>query len=181
MLLKHLKSRGLNPNLYSGLWLDDKENTVTFGLWNLSGSLVGIQQYKHLAGKERCKNPRDMRYFTVAGKVDKYSKLVAFGVDLLSNKQKVLFLVEGVFDAVPLHNKGVNALATLTNNPKHLASWLRSLGYYLVALCEGDNAGKKLAGVADEAVYLPEGKDPADMPEEWFDELIGFYNNKTEY
>ena len=175
MLLEHLKQRSLTPSLYSGLWLDEEESVTTFGLWNLSGSLVGFQQYKHLASKERCENPRDMRYFTIAGKTDKYSKLLAFGVDLLDSNQKVLFLAEGDFDVVPLHNRNVNALATLNNNPKHLASWLRTLGYYLVALCEGDEAGQKLANVADEAVYLPEGKDPAEMSAEWFDELVQKY------
>jgi hypothetical protein len=42
-------------------------------------------------------------------------------------------------------------------------------------LCEDDEAGKKLAHVADAAVYLPEGKDPAQMSDEWFDELVKKY------
>ncbi len=176
MVKDHLKRRLLNVKLYSGLWLDEAGNVVTFGLWNLSGQLVGFQQYKPLAGKGRCENLSDMRYFNIAGKVGKHSKLLAFGVELLDTKQRVLFLAEGVFDVTPLHNRGVNALATMTNNPTHLKSWLRSLGYYIVALCEGDSAGQKLANVADEAVYLPEGKDPAEMSDEWFDELINKYN-----
>lgn len=176
MLTKHLKDRCFDVSKYSAVWLNNKENVVTFGLWNLSGSLVGFQQYRPLATKERYENPSDMRYFTIGSKVGKTTQLLAFGVELLDRKQRVLFLVEGVFDAVPLHNRNVNALATLSNNPKHLSSWLKTLGYYLVALCEGDKAGKKLAAVADEAVYLPEGKDPADMSSEWFDRLIKTFN-----
>lgn len=53
MMLEHLKQRSLNPNLYSGVWLGEEENTVTFGMWNLSGQLVGFQQYRPLAGKGR--------------------------------------------------------------------------------------------------------------------------------
>jgi hypothetical protein len=175
MLMEHLKSRRLSHKLYSGMWLDEEENVATFGMWNLSGQLVGFQQYRPLADKGHRPKPSDMRYFNIAGKVDKCSKLLAFGVELLDQKQRVLFLAEGVFDVVPLHNRNVNALATMANNPKHLASWLRTLGYYLVALCEGDSAGQKLANVADESVYLPEGKDPAEMSEEWFDELVKKY------
>jgi hypothetical protein len=175
MLTSHLKERSLNTELYSGVWLDDENSTVTLGLWNLSGQLVGFQQYKPLAGKGRCEDPSDMRYFSIAGKVGKHSKLLAFGVELLDRRQRVLFLTEGVFDAVPFHNRKINALATMTNNPKHLKSWLMSLGYHLVALCDGDSAGQKLANVAHEAVYLPEGKDPGDMPGEWFDNVIRKY------
>lgn len=171
MVLEHLRSRNLVPELYSGVWINEKENTATFGLWNLSGQLVGFQQYKHLASKGRCKNPSDMRYFNIAGKVGNHSKLLVFGTELLNRNQKVLFLAEGIFDVAPLHNRNINALATMTNNPVHL----KSLGYYIVALCEGDNAGKKLANIADKAVYLPEGKDPADMTTEWFDNLVSKY------
>lgn len=179
MLKEHLESRRMTTKLYSGLWLNEEESTVTFGLWNLSGSLIGFQQYKYLASKERCKNPSNMKYFTIAGKTGKHSKLLSFGVELLDSSQKVLFLAEGIFDVVPLHNRKVNALATLTNNPKHLASWLRTLGYYLVALCEGDKAGRKLASVADEVVYLSENKDPADMNDAWFDALVDRYTRLT--
>ncbi len=175
MLLKHLAVRKIDLNKYSGVWLNKKDNTVTFGLWNLSGALVGFQQYKPLADKKYASNPSNMKYFTIAGKIDSYSKLLAFGVELLDVKQPVVFVVEGIFDAVPLHNKNINAIATLSNNPKHLKSWVRSLGYKVVALCEGDEAGQKLANIADESVYLPEGKDPADMSDTWFNNLINTY------
>lgn len=176
MLLNHLKDRRLDTSIYSGVWLDEENEVATFGIWNLSGQLVGFQQYRHLADKGRKPKPSDMRYFNIAGKEGVGSKLLAFGVELLDIKQKTLFIVEGIFDVAPLHNRGVNALAVMTNNPTHLKSWLHSLGYHIVALCEGDKAGRQLATVADEAIYLPTGKDPADMSDEWFDNIVKIYD-----
>lgn len=45
----------------------------------------------------------------------------------------------------------------------HLKSWINSLGYHTIALCEGDKAGKMLAKIADEAIYLPDKKDVGDL------------------
>lgn len=149
--------RDLDVTKYSGVSIHD--DVYTFPLWNLSGQLVGYQQYRPDAGKERLPNPRDMRYFTYLPK----STNTAWGLETLDPKKRVLFLVEGVFDAVKLHNAGFNALALLTNNPKPLKPWLHSLGYYLISVCEGDEAGKKLATVGHEAIYLPEGFDVGDM------------------
>lgn len=174
-LSHHIKSRRLDVNKYSAVWLSQRTMTFTVGLWNLSGQLVGFQQYKPNAGKERPDNPRDARYYTYATRPHKEAELLAFGVELLDPSKPVLFIVEGMFDAVHLHNMGQNCIATLSNNPKHLRSWLGSLGYYIVALCEGDAAGKRLASSADEAVYLPDGKDPADMSIEWYIDLITKY------
>jgi len=172
VIVEHLKQRRLTPGLYSGVWLNEHEDICTFGLWNLSGQLVGFQQYRPLALKKINGRPSEAKYFTLLSKVDGKAKLGVFGLDTLDPLNRIVFLVEGIFDAAPLHQKGANALATLTNNPKHLASWLKSLGYWTVALCEGDNAGKKLATVADEAIFLPEGLDPGDMPDSWFDQLL---------
>ncbi len=170
---QHLKDRNLDMSLYSAVWLNERECIATFGLWNLSGSLVGFQQYRPLATKERNKNPRKMRYFTIIGKVGKIAKLGAFGVDLLNPKQRIIYITEGIFDAAPFHIRGVNAIATLANNPKHLAEWLRSLGYHLIAVCDGDDAGMKLANVADVAIFLPKDCDAGDMDDKWFDWVLG--------
>lgn len=148
---------------HSNPWYYD-ETHCCFPLYTLTGQLVGFQRYNPNGCKRSQETPK---YFTLAK-----NKNTAYGVHLLNPKQKVCFLVEGVFDATPLHALGANALAVLSNNPTNLRSWLRSLGYYLVALCEGDAAGKKLASLADTAVFLPDGRDPGDMPDEWFKQLL---------
>lgn len=169
-LLEHLKSRRLDVSLYPSLVVDEDSYTTTFPLWNLSGKLVGMHTYKAKEAPNQGGNPREARYFTLIP--TEANRATAFGVDLLDPKQRVVFLVEGVFDAAPLHARGVNALAVFGNNPKHLRSWLSTLNYTTVALVEGDKAGKKLANTADLAVYLPDGEDPGSMSDEWFDELV---------
>lgn len=174
-LRDHLSERRLNPALYSGVSLDEENTVATFPLWNLSGRMVGFQQYRPLTPKSNQSKPNEQRYFTVASKVGKVSELLVFGTERLSHRNKVLFVAEGVFDVSPLHARNSNALGMLTNNPKHLYEFVRSLGYHVVALCEGDRAGKAMANLGNEVVYLPEGKDPADMPDSWLDDLANFY------
>lgn len=156
-MLEHLESRRCDTSLYSGLAVT--EDTATFPLWNLTGQLVGFQQYRPNAPKQT-KKPSDARYWTI---FNQKNCQTAFGLDLLHSKHQPLYLVEGIFDACPLHSLGENCLATLSNNPKHLKNWINSLGYYTIALCEGDKAGRMLANIADEAIYLPDGKDVGDL------------------
>jgi hypothetical protein len=173
LLLEHLTKRRLTPELYSSVSVDSINKVVTFPLWNLSGQMVGFQQYRPDAPKTGLEKRSEQRYFTILSKgFGRTSALSCFGVDLLNPQSKVLFLAEGIFDVSPLHQRGANALAVLANNPKPLKEWLRSLGYYLISLCEGDNAGLKLASLSHESVFLPKGTDPADQTNEWFDMLV---------
>lgn len=172
-----LKSRKTNPDLYPGLSLTKSQ--ATFLLWNLSGELCGFQQYTPDAPKNtKINNASDQKYWTLLGKEGlneprkPTAKQSVFGLELLNPKNPILFIAEGIFDVTPLHILGANALAVLSNDPKHLKEWLRTMPYTVVALCEGGAAGRKLAKYGDYAVYLPEGQDPGDMPMEWFQDLI---------
>lgn len=153
-VLNHLKSRSLDTTLYPDLVVDEASQTATFYLWNLSGQLVGYQQYKPFAPKnDKTLKPSDLKYFTYLSKPDgKKSALSAWGLQLLDKSKPYLFLVEGVFDAVKLHRMGLNALAVLTCDPKHLSSWLKTMNYRLVPVCEGDKAGQKLAKLSDDGI-----------------------------
>lgn len=122
---------------------------------------------------------KEARYYTYLGKQHKSTYLSAFGLELLSRRSPVLFVVEGVFDASPLHLLGANALATLGNNPNHLSGWLRSQGFHLVGLTDGDSAGKKLARHVHETVSCEPGKDPASMGLDWCRDLVRHYGGGT--
>ena len=165
-MLDHLESRRCDTSLYSGLAVT--EETATFPLWDLSGRMVGFQQYRPNAPKQS-KIPSEAKYWTI---FNQKNCQTAFGVDLLHSKATPLYLVEGIFDACPLHTLGENCLALLANNPKHLKSWLSSLGYYTIALCDGDVAGRKLASVANEAIFLPEGRDVGDLTYKEIKEIL---------
>lgn len=168
-LKQHLQERHVNLNLYPSACVSEEEFCVTFYLWNLSGQMVGYQTYKPFREKNNPKvDPQELRYYTYLSKCDRGQTNSAFGLELLNPNQKFVFLVEGVFDAVRLHNLGLNALAVLGCNPKQMRSWLWSLGYTVVPVCEGDKAGQKLAKLAnsDLVLHLAEGVDLGDMTDE---------------
>jgi hypothetical protein len=152
---QHLHDRRLNPDLYNVSW---DEETACFLLWNLSGQLVGYQQYRPFADKTVPNNPKLGRYFT-------YSKnnISVWGLETYHWRNDVLFVTEGIFDACKLHNQGLPAIAVLSNNPKQLKPWLGSLPRLTISVCDNDDAGKRLANVSDMAIFCEGDKDLGDM------------------
>lgn len=167
--LEYLNNRYFNLKLYSSVSFSEEEKSVFLPLWNLNGQMVGYQQVKPFQPKnDKTLKPSEQRYFTFVSKPDgKNAYYTAFGLELLNPNKKLLFVCEGVFDACRLHNLGLNALALLSCDPKPLKTWLWSLGYLLVPVCEGDHAGKKLAKLSNSGLveYLPEDKDLGDLTE----------------
>lgn len=160
-LKQHLLSRHLNLGLHNPA-LDNDNNVATFYLWNLSGQMVGYQSYRPDATKEKKNDPREGRYFTYR----KSPTVAVWGVESLHLTPKVVFLTEGVFDAARFTNRGVSALAALSNDPNgDVRNWLTMLGRRVVSVCDGDSAGTKLAKFGNETFILPSG-DMGDAPEE---------------
>lgn len=176
----HLLSRGLDPDA-SPVIIDEENKMATFLLWDLSGRLAGYQQYNPSGSKdyrndEKFRNV--LKYYTFAGEEGEIrnvckKKLVAYGFHTLEYGQQILFLTEGVFDAVKIHNAGFPALAVLANNPQHLKSMIWSLSRYTVAICDDDKAGAMLRKVADVAYNVPQPyHDLGDMPQENVNEWL---------
>ena len=154
IMLEHLRDRQCDVSLHQPL-LDMREEVATFLLWNLSGQLVGYQQYRPCAPKGS-NDPRQGRYFTYRG-----NHLAVFGVESLVYPGPV-FVVEGMFDACRFTNTQRPALAVLSNNPTpQVKEWLNSLGRLTVAVTDGDSAGSLLARVGHRSVSCPPGFDPA--------------------
>lgn len=124
--------------------------TVTVLLWNLSGQLVGYQTWN--SG-----SPKPDNYFSCGSNL-------LYGLEQLNYDDRVLYLVEGIFDAAALHRLGKNAAAVMTCNPKHLREQLMLLPFYKIALCDGDVAGRQLGKYAHEVIVLPAGQDPDSCP-----------------
>jgi hypothetical protein len=166
-LLEHLKSRHLNVELHRPV-CDELENVATFFLWNLSGQLVGYQQYRPNGEKKPQNNPKEGKYYTYR----KQPTVAVFGVESLHLTPDVVFLTEGVFDAARLTNRGVSALAVLSNNPTaDLANWLYCLNRKVVAVCDNDSAGRKLAKFGNVVEYTQD-KDLGDSTEEYVTHLL---------
>ncbi|KDN94691.1 hypothetical protein [Hydrogenovibrio marinus] len=172
-LEEHLAQRDFNTSLYPTLWLDESERVVTFPLWNLSGQLVGYQQYRPEGSKEARKDPKEGKYFTyVTPEGERYKKMRVWGLERLDPSKRVVYLLEGVFKACRFHNAGLNALATLGNDPKDLKEWLGSLGYFVVPVCDGDKPGKKLSEYGNKAYCLEDGVYVDDLDDNQLQELL---------
>jgi hypothetical protein len=172
MLKDHLKSRHLNFELHRPM-LDEVNNVATFYLWNLSGQMTGFLQYRP-DGTKDVNNDRDVgKYFHYTSKG--CNSLSLFGVESLHLSPNVVFVVEGMFDATRLTEKGYSALALLCNDSNNnLRTFLKLLDRKVVAVCDNDKAGKKLAKFGNYSVVC-EDHDLGDSSDEFVNELLRKY------
>lgn len=168
-LTEHLKQRHMDLNLHRPI-VDEVEDLATFYLWNLSGQLVGYQQYRRSGEKKPQNNPREGKYYTYRRKED----LAVWGLESFNNPGS-LFVTEGVFDACRLTEKGCAAVAVLSNNPSQdVRNWLMSLARRVVVVADNDKAGRMLASCGHEAVFTYE-KDLGDSSEDFVNSLVQHY------
>lgn len=142
-LIKHLLTRNYDPTRYVHQTLDLQANILTVGLMNLSGQMVGFQQYNPAADK-KVNNAREGRYFTITRR----DVLACWGLEVLDYSKPDLFIVEGIFKASALHMVGRNAIAVLANHPVHLKSWMHTLPFNIVGIGDNDKAGRGIVRVA---------------------------------
>lgn len=172
MLKEHLLSRHLDLELHKPV-LNEQECVATFYLWNLSGCMVGFQQYRPGASKQRQNHARESRYFTYRSQPTH----AVWGVESLHLTPDLVFLTEGVFDAARLTKLGVSALAVLSNNPSpDLKNWLSFLNRTVVAVCDNDAAGRALAKFGTHAEFTQD-KDLGDSTNEYVAALVAKYRN----
>lgn len=170
-VMQHLLSRHMDVDLHRPI-IDEVEGIVTFFLYNLSGQIVGYQQYRPGAEKFSKNNPRSGRYFTFRPK----RTVGVWGVESLHLRNDIVFVTEGIFDAARLTQRGQPALAMMCNNPNtDLRNFLRCLGKPVVAVCDPDAAGMKLAKVGDYVEVMPDGCDLGDASVEMVQQLICKY------
>lgn len=170
-MYEELKNRHLNLELYNSVVVDEENELTYFLMYNLSGQLLGFTKYNPNGDKKVRNNPKEGKYYTICTK----DTLAVWGVETLYFRKDILCVTEGIFDACRLHNLGLPAVATMSNNPKHIKSWLHSLNRKIVAFCDGDSAGRYLAKYGDEAVFLPEGRDLGDLSNDEVTELASKY------
>jgi hypothetical protein len=164
---EHLKDRHLNLELHRPM-VDEVERVATFLLWNMSGQCVGYQQYRPEGEKKPQNNPKQGKYFTYR----KQPTLAVWGVESLHLSPHVVFVCEGVFDAARLTEKGYSALAVLSNNTGwDLRNFLFMLNRKVVAVCDNDDAGKRLAKFGDVAVFCKD-HDLGDSTDEFVNNLV---------
>ena len=167
-MYSHLKQRWFDVSKYPNVVVTDED--VTFPLFNTSGKMIGYQKYNPSLPKLRGNDPKLMRYFTWVTKaaVGAPSELAVWGLETVHWDDRILFVTEGVFDACRLHWYGLPAIAVLSNNPAHLASWLRTTPSLKIACVQGDTAGVELAKYGDKQIWLPTNKDVGNLTAEEF-------------
>jgi hypothetical protein len=170
---EHLSDRYLDAELHKPV-VDEVERVATFYLYNLSGALVGYQQYRPEGEKKPNNNPKAGKYFTYRHQ----PTVTLWGVESLHLTPNVVFLCEGVFDAARLTARGVSALAVLScNTGWDLRNWLGMLNRRVVAVCDGDKAGAMLAKFGDVSLCLLSGKDLGDASDDTVDFLLAEFVN----
>jgi hypothetical protein len=161
LTLEHLRGRHLDIELHKPHL---SEESVTFYLYNLSGQIVGYQQYNWKVLNKKVNDPKLSRYFTLV----KQPTIAVWGLESFYLRNDVLFLTEGVFDAARLTYLGFPAIALLSCDPKKdTRNWLRMLNRRVIAVCDNDanGSGRKLAKFGGEAYFL-ESKDLGDSTDE---------------
>lgn len=164
---QHLLERHVDLDLHRP-FIDEENSIATFLLYNLSGQICGYQQYRPHASKENHNDPRVGRYFTRRTN----NTTAVFGLESLKKNTNTVFIVEGIFDATRLTERGACALAMLSNNPSlTVANFLYALGKRVIAICDSDSAGKRLAKFGDVAVFTS-GKDLGASTNEEIESII---------
>lgn len=175
----HLRSRSVDPER-TRVILDKENNLAVFLLFNLSGQLVGYQQYNpkgSKSGKEA--NDRDLaKYWTYVTK-NPAKTIGVWGLETVFDHHRFVFMTEGIFDAVKLHNLDLPAIAALGNHPKMLRAWFKAMNKLVIAVADNDSAGNKIKSLADIALTTPDPyKDLGEMPQNeirsWLESQLPF-------
>jgi hypothetical protein len=164
-VLEHLKGRHLDVDLHHPM-IDEDERVATFFLYDLAGRAAGYHQYRPEGEKKLPNDFKNGKYFTFR------KGYLPWGVESLSLTPHVVFLTEGIFDAARLTERGYSALAALTNDPQRdFKNWLNLLDRKVVAVCDNDNAGRRLAKFGDVAVFT-EDKDLGEADDAFVTRLL---------
>lgn len=166
---EHLIKRNVDLDLHEHLFIDEEERVATFLLTNGAGHITGYQQqYRPDATKEKRNNPKEGRYFTYRTK----STIAFFGFESMFFRDDVLFITEGIFDAVRLTKLGQPAIAVLSNDPDtDMRNYLSCLNRKVIAVCDSGKAGEKLASCGDISIIVSNG-DLGDASEDYVEQVI---------
>jgi hypothetical protein len=172
-VIQHLRDRRLDIHLHR-VWIDEANSLATFPIWNLSGQLVGYQQYRPHANKEAKNDPREGRYFTRL----KENKVGVWGLESF-NLSPTLFICEGIFDAARISVLGHAALALLSYNiSKPTASWLKIVrsNRRVIAICDADDSGRLFSKYGTTSHIVSGYKDLGEASESYVQNIVKEYS-----
>ncbi len=190
---QHLKERGVDTSKTKVI-VDKESNTATFLIYNLSGQLIGYQFYnpngekntliarKHIKNLKSDKDVQSLRdYIRYYTRISEYQKGISvYGLETYTKDSNILFVTEGIFDCIKIHNAGYPAVATLTNaGSLELKTWFKIIPQTIIAIHDNDPSGEILKKLADYSFPAPEGyKDLGDTPQNLVDGYLKIIVNK---
>jgi len=171
-IVTHLKERNLNLDLHCPI-LDLDLNVASFLFYNFSGQIVGYQQYNPNGSKQIFNSKLGGKYYTYR----KIPTISIWGLESYYLSNGPIFITEGIFDAARFTKLNQTAFAVCSNNPpKDYKNWLISLSRPIIAICDNDSAGLKLAKFGDCYEIVPDNKDAGEAPLDYILYLIEKYN-----
>lgn len=105
-------------------------------MYDFSGAVTGVQQYRPNGSKDKPNDPREGKYFSRVTS----GKLALFGLESLLFSREI-FLVGGMFKAATLHRLGYSALHVSSAAPALLKPQLGVLGRRFYAIGDNDDEG----------------------------------------
>jgi abortive infection bacteriophage resistance protein len=166
-ITSHLRDRGITDKTRA--IVDEQSGDTFFFLYNLSGQMVGYQKYNpnyDKKGQNKVTN-RETKYYNWVGDEDNGKKIAVFGLESYHVEDEFLFITEGVFDIVRVHESGYPGIAVLCNNPSdQLKSWLETLPQKKIVIYDNDKAGEELRQLGDYSFSIESGKDLNDLTQE---------------
>lgn len=181
---QNLIDRGVNFEIVKPI-IDEKTNTAVFNLFALSGKICGYQRYNPDGIKVRSNDERktvpklQWKYFTHVTNVDNIPEIAVFGLESLREDTQIIYIVEGIFDAIKLINTGRCALAMLTATPSNnVKNWLKLMPQLKIVILDNDEDNKetrKLGSVGDLVYPTPYGfKDLGEMEQKHVNRYVEF-------
>lgn len=113
-ILKELERRGVRT---VKVFVDEVECKATFLLYGLkSQRLLGYQTYNPKSLEKKVNDPLGGRYFTYQPRTKSSGDYAVFGSEYTKGSE-VVFITEGVFEAVRLIEMGYDSIAVLCSSP----------------------------------------------------------------
>lgn len=159
---RHIMDRGWSPETYGTLPVPE-QGCLYFWLWNFSRQLVGYQRYipEGAKSQKHAKESSSDRYYTYITKPDdRNAHQAVWGLQSIHSTTKVLYVVEGVWDAISIQNLGYAAIAILgVSRSPRVIPFLRLIQYRYrtIAVCDNDEneQGLVLANFTTEYIITP--------------------------
>ena len=175
---EHLIERHVDFSAYS-VWCDHENDLAYFPLWSLNGQMVGYQKYSPMQPKKKRNAGKYFTHATYSQEVGQRKighAVPVWGLESIKDHHKVLYVTEGIFDAVRLINNGAAAIALLgkgdNSSIKNYLSILKG-SRRLVCVLDPDQK-KPPVSTEFHRVNVPGAPtaDLADAPQEYINENI---------